>query len=166
MNDFSADVKLARQGSAEAFARLYSAVYKDMYHIALCSLRSSHDASDAVSEAVLDAFCTIGKLRDAESFRGWILKILSAKIKRKQRDYFDVPEDIDGTELSSGDFDFMSVELREAVGRLSGEERLLLSMSALGGYSSTEISRICGVKASTVRSRLAAIKERLRTELT
>lgn len=166
MADHSEDVKLAQKGSTEAFARLYSTVYKDMYRIALCSLRSSHDASDAVSDAVLDAFCSIGRLRDPQKFRGWIMKILSAKIKRKQRDYFDVPEDIGETAESTGDFDFMSVELREAVGRLSGDERLLLSMSVLGGYSSGEISKICGVKASTVRSRLSGIKEKLRAELT
>ena len=30
MNDFSADVKLAMNGSTEAFARLYSLVYKEI----------------------------------------------------------------------------------------------------------------------------------------
>lgn len=64
MNDFSADVKLAMKGSTEAFARLYALVYKDLYHVALYSLRNSHDACDAVSDTVLDAFCSIGKLRD------------------------------------------------------------------------------------------------------
>ena len=34
MNDFSNDVDLARQGNTEAFARLYSTVYEDLYHIA------------------------------------------------------------------------------------------------------------------------------------
>ena len=67
MNDFSADVRLAQQGSSEAFSRLYATVYKDMYHIALYSLRNSHDASDAVSDTVLDAFCTIKKLKNPES---------------------------------------------------------------------------------------------------
>ncbi len=55
MNDFSADVKLAMKGSTEAFARLYALVYKDLYHVALYSLRNSHDACDAVSDTVLDA---------------------------------------------------------------------------------------------------------------
>ena len=83
MNDFSNDVDLARQGNTEAFARLYSTVYEDLYHIALYSLRSSHDAADAVSETVLDAFCFIKKLRSPDSFKSWIMSILAAKIKRK-----------------------------------------------------------------------------------
>lgn len=165
MNDFSADVRLAQQGSSEAFSRLYGTVYKDMYHIALYSLRNSHDAADAVSDTVLDAFCSIKKLKDPDCFRGWIMKILSAKIKRIQRNYFDVSDELkDDTSIS--EFDFESVELRESIDRLNTGSRLLLSLSVLGGYSSEEISKICDIKASTVRSRLSAIKKALRLELT
>jgi RNA polymerase sigma-70 factor (ECF subfamily) len=39
-------------------------------------------------------------------------------------------------------------------------------MSVLGGYTSGEIAEICDTKPSTVRSRLAAIKQKLRMELT
>ena len=63
MEEFIKYVSLAKKGDTEAFAKLYSLVYKDMYHIALYSLRNSQDASDAVSEAVLDAFSSIGNLR-------------------------------------------------------------------------------------------------------
>lgn len=165
MNDFSADVRLAQQGSSEAFSRLYATVYKDMYHIALYSLRNSHDAADAVSDTVLDAFCSIKKLKDPDSFRGWIMKILSAKIKRVQRNYFDVPGELK-EDSSISEFDFESVELRESIEKLNTGSRLLLSLSVLGGYSSEEISKICDIKASTVRSRLSAIKNALRLELT
>lgn len=165
MNDFSADVRLAQQGSSEAFSRLYATLYKDMYHIALYSLRNSHDASDAVSDTVLDAFCTIKKLKNPESFRGWIMKILSAKIKRMQRNYFEVPGELK-EDTSISEFDFESVELRESIDKLDTGSRLLLSMSVLGGYSSEEISKICDIKASTVRARLSGIKKALRLQLT
>lgn len=165
MNDFSADVRLAQQGSSEAFSRLYATVYKDMYHIALYSLRNSHDASDAVSDTVLDAFCTIKKLKNPESFRGWIMKILSAKIKRMQRNYFEIPGELK-EDTSISEFDYESVELRESIDKLDTGSRLLLSMSVLGGYSSEEISKICDIKASTVRARLSGIKKALRLQLT
>ncbi|MDO4864744.1 MAG: sigma-70 family RNA polymerase sigma factor [Ruminococcus sp.] len=165
MNDFSTDVKLARKGDSEAFARLYSLVYKDLYHIALYSLRSSHDACDVVSDTVLDAFCTIGKLKDEKAFRGWIMKILSAKIKRKQREYFANTAELKDEELPEDEFDYENVELREAVERLGPQSRLILSMSALEGYTGDEIAQICGMNPATVRSRLSRIKERLRLEL-
>lgn len=166
MNDLSADVRLACEGSTEAFSRLYATIYEDLYHIALYSLRSPHDAADTVSDTVLDAFCSIKKLRSPEKFRSWIMAILAAKIKRKQRSLFEPAEDIsENTDLSES-FSFESVEVREAVEKLDRESRLLLSMSVLGGYSSDEISEVCGIRSSTVRSKLSRIKQKLRLELT
>ena len=165
MEDFSEDVKLAKQGSTEAFTRLYASVYKDMYHIARYSLRNTEDASDAVSEAVLDAFCSVKKLREPEMFRSWIMKILSAKIKQKQKEYFSDTEEL-SDDITVSSFDFASAELKDALGRLDGESKLILSMSVLGGYSSDEIAGVCGIKSGTVRSKLSRIKEKLRLELT
>ncbi|MCM1506112.1 MAG: sigma-70 family RNA polymerase sigma factor [Ruminococcus flavefaciens] len=166
MKDFSADVKLAKKGDTSAFSRLYETVYRDLYNIALYSLRSPHDAGDVVSDTVLDAYCSIDKLREPEKFRNWIMKILSAKIKRRQKEYFNVKEEIGEDFPDIDDFDYDSVELKEALNRLDSQSRLILSMSVLGGYTSDEISEICDMKSGTVRSRLSRIKEKLRLELT
>lgn len=163
--DFSGDVKLARNGDSAAFSRLYALVYEDMYHIALYSLRSTHDASDAVSETVLDAFCSIGRLRDENAFRRWIMRILSANIKQKQREYFAPEGELTEANEPSADFSFENTELNEAMERLDPQSRLILSMSVLEGYSSEEISQVCGLKAGSVRSRLSRIKEWLRCQL-
>ena len=65
--NFSEYVKRAKKGDTDAFSKLYSLVYKDLYHIALCNLKNQHDACDAVSDAVLDAFTSIKNLRDRKS---------------------------------------------------------------------------------------------------
>lgn len=166
MKDFSADVKLAKKGDTSAFSRLYETVYKDLYHIALYSLKNSHDAGDVVSDTVLDAFCSIDKLREPEKFRSWIMRILSVKIKRKQKEYFSTAEELDENFPDISDFDYDSVELKEALNRLDSDSRLMLSLSVLGGYTSDEISEMCEIKSGTVRSRLSRIKEKLRLELT
>lgn len=165
MVDFKTDAELARKGDTAAFSRLYSLVYKEMYHTALYSLRNSHDAADAVSEAVADAFETIGKLRNTEAFRAWIMKILFTKIKKKQREYMNSSSDIEDELLYTSDFDFDSTELKDALSSLDEESRNILSLSVLCGYNSNEIARISGLKASTVRSRLSRIKEKLRLNL-
>ena len=90
------------------------------------------------------------------------MKILSAKIKRKQREYANFSVEYDELVMDSGEFDFESVELKEALESLDSESRTILSMSVLGGYTSEEIADICKIKASTVRSKLSRIKERLR----
>ena len=166
MKDFSEDVKLAKKGDTSAFSRLYEIVYKDLYYIALYSLKSSHDASDVVSDTVLDAFCSIEKLREPEKFRSWIMKILSAKIKRKQKEYFNMTEEISDDFPDISNFDYDSVELKEVLNKLDSQSRMMLSLSVLGGYTSDEISEMCEIKSGTVRSRLSRIKEKLRLELT
>jgi len=163
-SDMAEDIELAKKGNTEAFARLYSTVYKDLYHIALYSLKNPHDASDAVSDTVLDAFCSIHKLRDPQKFRSWIMAILSAKIKRKIKDFSSIPDEISDSDIS--EFDYDSVELRNALEKLDSKSKLILSMSVLGGYTSEEISKICNIKSGSVRSRLSRIKEKLRLELT
>ena len=93
------------------------------------------------------------------------MKILSAKVKQKQKEYFAAGEELnDAAKIDS--FNYESAELREALGKLDGESRLLLSMSVLGGYTSDEIAGICNIKSGTVRSKLSRIKEKLRLELT
>ncbi len=171
-NDFSENIRLARNGDTAAFARLYETIYKDMYKIAMYCLRNEHDACDAISDAVLDAFCSIGKLKNEKAFRSWIMRILSAKIKRKQREYFaDAIEYTENDEDAaiSADISFegmeLSVDLKDALERLDPQSRLILSMSVIEGYKSEEISDILSLKASTVRSRLFRIKQQLRAEL-
>ena len=166
MSDFPEDVRLARNGDTAAFARLYSLVYKDLYHIALYSLRSSHDACDAVSDTVLEAFSSIGKLRDEKAFRSWIMRILSVQIKRKQREYFTDNTELTEVNEPAEDFGYDSIDLKEAMQNLDPESRLILSMSVLEGYTSEEISKICNIKANTVRSRISRIKKQLKLELT
>lgn len=164
MEDFKTYAALAAKGDTEAFSKLYEIVYKDLYHIALYSLRNPHDACDAVSDTVMDAFSSIGKLKNPEAFKSWIFKILYSKIKKKQKEYLNSgseEEEIIGYE----EFDFESADLKEALSVLDSESKMILSLSVLEGYSGDEISRICGIKASTVRSKLSRIKQKLRTEL-
>ena len=164
MNDFKTDAELARKGDTEAFSRLYSMVYKEMYHTALYNLRSSHDAADAVSDAVADAFETIGKLKDAQAFRAWIMKILFTNIKKRQKEYMKSNSQQDET-VYTDDFNFSSSELKEALESLDDQSRAILSLSVLGGYKSMEIAQISGMKASAVRSKLSRVKSQLRLKL-
>ncbi len=164
--NFKKDVKLAVKGDCEAFSRLYAIVYKELYHTAFYSLRNSYDASDVVSETVLEAYSSIHKLRDENAFKSWIFKILYAKIKRKQAEYYDSQDFSECEEMLKKTFDFEHLEIAQAIYEIDSEERIILSLSVLEGYSSKEISKICGIKDNTVRSKLARTKEKLKQFLT
>lgn len=167
--DFSECVAKAQAGDADAFAKLYSMVYKDLYRIALCSLNSSHDASDVVSDTVLDAFSSIKKLKNQDAFKAWIIKILTVKIKNMQRNYIESRNntvDTDSVEQEeTGEINYSGFEIMEEFKHLSDDERLVLSLSVVGGYSSDEIAKICKATPSTVRSKIARAKIKLKSRL-
>ena len=64
--------------------------------------------------------------------------------------------------MDKSDFDFEKSELAEEIYRLDNEERVILSLSVLGGYSSEEISSFYGLKPSSIRSKLSRTKEKLK----
>lgn len=160
--NFTEDVRLASKGDTAAFSRLYALIYEDLYKIALYSLRNTHDACDVVSDTVLDAFCTIGKLKDEKAFRGWIMRILSAKIKRKQREYFADTVELTEEVEPAVEFNCEMSELKHAMDNLDPQSRLCLSMNVIEGYTGDEISAICGINANTVRTLISRAKKKLR----
>lgn len=166
--NFSDCVKRARNGDSDAFANLYSLVYKDLYHIALCNLKNQHDACDVVSDAVLDAFTSIKNLRDEKAFKAWIVKILTVKIKNKQREYIknNNTQDIDDVEQEiTSDENYNGLEILEEIANLDENERLVLSLSIVGGYTSDEIAKMCETNPSTIRSKLSRAKIKLKERL-
>ncbi len=168
--EFAQCVKKARAGDADAFAELYSTVYKDLYRIALVNLKNQHDASDVVSDTVLEAFSSIKKLKDEKAFKAWIIKILTVKIKNKQKEYIktrNYQEELESVEQEKTDeINYGGLEVMEEFRRLNEEERLVLSLSVVSGYTSEEIAKVTGLSANTVRSKAARAKIKLKQMLT
>lgn len=168
--DFAGCVEKARAGDADAFAQLYSLVYTELYRIALINLNNNqHDASDVVSDTVLEAYTSIKKLRDEKAFKAWIIKILTVKIKNKQKEYIkirDYREDVDDLtsveQEESKEIDYNGLEFMEEFAKLDEEDRLVLSLSVVSGYTSEEIARMTGSSANTVRSKAARAKIKLK----
>lgn len=172
--DFNECVKMARAGDADSFAKLYALVYKDLYRIALINLNNNqHDASDVVSDTVLEAYSSIKNLRDEKAFKSWIIKILAAKIKRKQKEYiqkknFSNELDIlDSVEQEKSDeINYNGLEVMDEFAKLDEEDRLVLSLGVVSGYKSEEIAGMLGMSANTVRSKAARAKLKLKQLLT
>lgn len=167
--DFTQCVLRARDGDADAFAELYSLVYKDLYRIAFVNLKNQHDASDVVSDTVLEAYSSIKKLRDEKAFKAWIIKILTVKIKKKQKEYIknrDYREELDVLESveqeRSEEINYNGLEVMEEFAKLDEEDRLVLSLGVVSGYKSEEIAKMLGMSANTVRSKAARAKIRLK----
>ncbi len=172
MDQYLELVRQAKHGSADAFADLYQEVYEDLYRFAVYTLKDPVDAQDAVSETVTDAFVSIRRLRKEDAFKGWIFKILSAKCKRKLKEYTNKTVEL-SRELSEqltapgAAVDAAGhVQVRMLYQELSSEERMIIAMHIFAGYTSKEIAKQLHMNENTVRSKesraLKKMKEKLK----
>lgn len=162
-------VRRAREGNIESFEMVYDQVAPDLYKVALYTLGNTHDAEDAVSETFLEAFKGIRNLRDENKFVSWIMKILSIRCKRKIGQYIQDKNCIDIDEiLGLADREgepTQRTEVFSALGELKQEERLIVVLSVLQGYTTKEIAAILGCPQGTVSSKLHRTLKKLKTML-
>ena len=162
-------------GSKEAFSNLYEEIYQDLYKMAFYLCGNSSEAEDLVSETVLDAYKGIGKLKVADKFEAWILKILSNKAKRKFRYHYNsftvanpLAKDIEEVEMASEDFSEKTLtqqEILEVLATIKPIDRLIISLCVIEGRSSSEVGEILSMNASSVRSRLNRSLKRMKNEM-
>lgn len=162
-------VKKAQAGNIDSFGLLYETYSKDMYKFAYYYLGSSVLAEDCISECVLIAFEKIGTLKKASAFKSWLFKILynccnkALKEKIRSREAAEISEI---RELSAYEEDLSeSISLKNALNKLSEEERTIIVLRYSAGYTSKEIGKILCLKDSTVRSKLMRSTEKLRDML-
>ena len=150
---------------ADIFARMYEAVYQDLYRFALCLLQDRHEAEDAVGEAVLAAYENIRKLRDEKAFKSWIFTILANVCRKKLRkrgleislDQEDTFFNIPTAQEDHG----LSVDVKRAFLILSEEEQMIVALSVFGGYTSREIGKTLKLNENTVRSKRSRALEKM-----
>lgn len=169
-DDLETLVRRARGGDACAFGELYEQVYKDLYRYALYCLGSREEAEDAVQETAVEAFRGMSGLKSPEAFRSWMFAILAARCNRHIRWLVRRREQskLESSTLSSPDFSRQSdtaLALQAAIAALRPEDRQLVLLSVVGGYSGKEIAALLGRPEGTLRSRLHRTLKKLRAML-
>lgn len=153
--------------SREEFCRLYGMCKDKLYRYALYKLGNQDDAEDAVSDAVLKAWKSIDKLRDAEAFEGWLFAILKFTCTDKIKSYIrdrERSEMVKANEMISSSFEpaSLSSELSEALALLSEDDKEIVLLSVIGGFTGKEISEMTGLSAGTVRSKISRSLAKMR----
>lgn len=154
-------VKRAKRGDVDAFGELYAQIYKKLYAYALYTLKRPADAEDAVSEAVADAFATIGQLKKDESFGSWMYRIVANKCNQRMREYYHQSGELSDELLEAAgppntcwsDDREESMQVRQAFLQLPEEDRRIVGLHVFFGYRTREIAEALGMNENTVRSR-------------
>ncbi len=139
------------------------------YRLAVAMLHDPDEARDAVQEAAVKAWRSLGRLREPEHARTWFLSIVANQCRSTMRGHWwklgrnalsPVPEG------PPEDSVLRSLDIDAAMKRLSADERAILQLRFYFDLPLVEVAKVMGVSVAAARSRLYRAAARLGTQLT
>jgi RNA polymerase sigma-70 factor, ECF subfamily len=168
----------AQRGSIDAFNRLVRLHERQVYNVALRMVGQADAAEDVTQDTFLLAYKSLHQFRGG-LFRAWLLRIATNRcydeLRRRQRRPADSFEELAfeprplWSTLAAGEEPHERAErlelaqaLQRALVQLQDDQRLVVILSDVQGYSYDEIAAITNVSLGTVKSRLSRGRSRLR----
>ena len=148
----------------ETFAKLVKEYTPNLYRLALGILHNNDDAEDAVAESILKAYEKIHTLRNVDSFRAWIMRIVANESKYIYANNKRITP-IENVEIYMPEFQDEHHELWDIVMNIDVAYREVIILYFYEQLSIKEIGKILHIPEGTVKSRLYRGKQQLKTYL-
>ncbi len=150
-----------RSLNREAFTEKAERSRHKLLRIARSMLRPC-DCEDAVQSAILSAWEHLLQLRNDDSFDAWLVQILVNRCRQIQRGY-QRDKDVQTAILAkTQETQAGQSAVNEALEELSGQERRLIEMHHIQGYTLREISKQEGGSEEALKMRLYRARKRLK----
>lgn len=177
--DEARTIQEAQKGSLSAFNQLIMAYQGTAYNVAYRVVGNQDGAADACQDAFLKAYKAINQYKGG-SFKSWLMRIvtntcydqLRYKSRRPAASLEDMTENpgADSVKLISQAEhpedhvlrDELSGLLQVGINKLPADQRLVLVLNDVQGFSYQEIAEIIDQPLGTVKSRLSRARRRLR----
>jgi RNA polymerase sigma-70 factor (ECF subfamily) len=162
-------IERCRENDRDAQFELYKIYYRQMYNTSLRIVNNTAEAEDIMQDSFLDAFRKIGDYTGQGDFGGWLRRIvvnnsLDALKKRKQEvsleDRYLGALEAEKDE-SAEDVEYRIDEIKRAIGLLSNDYRVIISLLLFEGYDHEEISQILGISYAASRTRYSRARQKL-----
>lgn len=173
-------VKRSLKGSHEAFEQLVLKYEKSIYNIAYHYVLEHEQALDLTQETFLQAYQSLGALKDQSSFGAWLKRICRNKCLdhlRKNKEQILSLEEMMSEEGAAPQLpaDKTTPEstlhqkediahLERLLKDLPDDYRQVLVLRAFEEYSYEEIAQITGTSLGTVKSRIFRAKKMLKEQ--
>ena len=156
----------ARRGDMRACEAIYRKFHGPAFNVAVRICKCRELAREVTQEAFITAFRRIRQFRGEAPFWGWLKRVVVnhaiSALRRLQR--FEAVELEDYMAGSGGDQERIgqSMDLEQALGQLSDEDRLVVWLYDVEGYKHQEIAAMVGKTESYSKTRLNRARARLR----
>ena len=164
-------IRKTAEGDREAFETLYRRFYPRLYRYLVRLMRGEEMVEDILNEVMLVVWQRAGSFEERSRPSTWILGIAYNKglkaIRRRSNERLtllpDTLEDIED-EIPVDDVSRrqLSLDLESAMESLSPEQRSVVELTYVYGFSYREISQITGAPENTVKTRMFYARKRLR----
>lgn len=154
----------ASLGDRAAFERFVEKHEAAVFRLLTASAADDADAEDALQEAFVAAWRNAGSYRGGHSARGWILTIARNALRRTHRKRVGEPPSFEpleelGIQAGWGTEDALEGMARRdaldhAMQKLSSEEREVLVLRELEGFTGDEVAEMLGITLAAMKSRL------------
>jgi RNA polymerase sigma-70 factor (ECF subfamily) len=167
----------AIRGDKAGLEYLVSAYKNLAYTIAIRIVLNREDAEEVVQDAFMKAFASLSKFKKASKFSTWLYRIVYNTALTSKASKRNSVVDLNGRLVNE---QYISVENQQwdltrdterkkyveiALGRLSEEDRLIITLHYIGELSISEICEIVNMKKSAVKMRLLRGRDQLEVEL-
>ena len=159
----------ALTGDDAAFAWIVETFSSDMAQVCFVVVGDVELAEEAVAAAWPIAWRTLGRLRDPDRLRSWLISIAANQARqmaraRRRRMVREIAVPLIDEPAHSRDRD-SEIDLKNALARLSPDDRALLALRYVAGFDSNELASATGLSPSGTRARLARLLDKMRREL-
>jgi RNA polymerase sigma-70 factor (ECF subfamily) len=171
-------IRLAQQGDASAFERIYRLHSRRVYALCLRMVGNPAQAEDLTQEAFLQLFRKIGTFRGESAFSTWLhrlaVNVVLMRLRKKTLSETSLEETIDPDDESSGpkrDFggpdlrlsgSLDRVNLERAIEQLPPGYKSIFVLHDVQGYEHNEIAAIMNCSIGNSKSQLHKARMRLR----
>jgi RNA polymerase sigma-70 factor, ECF subfamily len=164
-------ISSAAAGDEDDFRQIVAQHHDHMRRVCRFITRDDGLADDAVQIAWSIAWRKLDSLRDPARLRPWLVSVAANEAKRlakRHRRRSELETDVHTVEPPGGidpATGIDRVDLRRAMDRLDADDRALLAMRYVAGFSSVELAQVIGLSPPGTRARLSRLLKRLRREL-
>ena len=175
-------IEKAKAGDVKSFEILIANYKKRAFNIAYRMLGNLEDANDVTQESFLKIYRSIDKFKGKSSFSTWLYSIVSntcidfiRRNRKKTTISIDTNYDEDGYEIEIADekntteslFEKKEIirSIHDAINRLNHDQKIVIILRDIQGFSYFEISKILNISEGTVKSRISRGRKNLKNIL-
>lgn len=162
----------ATEGDERAYGKLVGMYQARLYNFVRSMVRNDEISEDITQESFVKAFFSLKKLQNPASFKSWLFRIANNNtldyLRKKRIQTVDVDEHVRESYVDTASPEkgaissSRSKHIRDALDKLKPDQRNILVMCDLQGFSYQEIAEALDIPFGTVQSRIFYARKKLK----